>query len=97
MKKTLLLCLVIFLVGCSSPAYKILSADNAYYYYYYQYSDMQCKVVYNETCEPKAKALDKMWTKVDRAKEALKRGGSISLQLKDVKEAEKEVKEVFKK
>lgn len=93
----LLLVLSLFLVGCSSPAYKILSADNVYYHYYYVYSDMQCKVVYNDACDPMSQSLNVMWTKIDRAKDALKRGGSIELQLKDVKEAEKKVKEVFKK
>lgn len=93
----LFLVLSLFLVGCSSPAYKILSADNVYYHYYYVYSDKQCKVVYNPSCDPMSQSLDVLWTKIDRAKDALKRGGSIELQLKDVKTAEKKVKEVFKK
>lgn len=94
---SLLFLVLFFSFGCSSSANKILSADNVYYHYYYVYSDMQCKVVYNPSCEPMSQALSVMWTKVDRAKDALKRGGSIELQLKDVKEAEKKLKEVFKK
>jgi hypothetical protein len=53
--------------------------------------------VYNESCEAQAAALNTLWTKLDRAKLALKRGGALPLQMKDVKEAEKGLKKVNKK
>ncbi len=100
MKKTIslsLLFICFFLVGCSSPAVKILSADNVYYYYLDAYNDKKCVQVYNESCEAQAAALNTLWTKLDRAKLALKRGGALPLQMKDVKEAEKGLKKVNKK
>lgn len=96
-KSLLLFTLVILLAGCSSPAAKLLSSDNVYYYYLDEYNDLQCTKVYNESCEAKANALSVMWVKLDRAKLALKRGGSLPLQLKDVKNAEKVLKGVNKK
>ena len=86
----------LFLVSCASPAKKILSADNTYYYYLDAFNDKNCAKVYNETCAPQEEALNVLWIKLDRAKLALKRGGSLPLQLKDVKQAEKKVKEVNK-
>lgn len=84
-------------VGCSSPAQKILSADNVYYYYLDFYNDMKCDTLYSVTCPAQEQALGIMWTKLDRAKLALKRGGALPLQLKDLKEAEKKLKKASKK
>ena len=101
MKKIVGLLLLTFLLlncaGCSNPAQKILSADNVYYYYLDAYNDKKCVQVYNESCEVQAAALNVLWTKLDRAKLALKRGGALPLQMKDVKEAEKALKGVNKK
>jgi hypothetical protein len=88
--------LAVFAVGCTQPAHKILTAENTYYFYLDSYNDGSCPTKYDPACQPKSDALNNLWTKNERAKAALKRGGDLPLQLKAVKDAEAKVKEVNK-
>jgi hypothetical protein len=75
-------------VGCSSPATKVLTSANAWAWANARYEE-RCVLVPGAGCEGTHAALAGWRTRLDEAEQALERGGSLPLQLKELAGAEK--------
>lgn len=88
-----LLMIALALTGCASPAQKVLKSVNGYEFYMARYAEFCPTPSPAQSPECKAKATTlRRWSKaLDEAGAALKRGGAFPLQLKRLKETEKEM------
>jgi hypothetical protein len=80
---------LVWSVGCSTPAQKVLGSVNNYEFYTARYPE-QCPVPTAPMC-PEKRALLRKWSgALDEAGSAIKRGGALPLQLERLGATEKE-------
>lgn len=78
------------LVGCASPASRILTSANGYHYWSARWAE-RCPSPTEALCN-EAPVLTRWHTALTEANAALQRGGKLPLQLEALKSVEKETK-----